>query len=209
MHLWASRARFRLRVRTVSATLHLELFAWWFASISLCVSVRTMIYDEKDFDQPIAFANTGGPSWCFWETITIMNTDPAFNEHLRQLEELITKPEVRRSPEELGRLLSDDFREFGGSGRVFDKGQIIAALQNQLRVQLWLDNFQVKRLTPDVALVTYHGHCRVPESETVSHSLRSSIWMNRDGRWEVVFHQGTPSAQAVEAVRIASPGRFP
>jgi hypothetical protein len=128
-----------------------------------------------------------------------MSTDLGLREHLRELEELMTKPEVRRSPEELARLLADDFREFGGSGRVFDKGQIIDALRNQPPVQLSLDEFEVKCLAPDIALVTYRGSCRFPESDKVSHSLRSSIWRNRDGRWEVVFHQGTPSAQAVEA----------
>lgn len=108
-------------------------------------------------------------------------------------------PEIRRSPAELARLLADDFQEFGGSGRVFDKGQIIDALQNQPAVQLWLDEFQVKCLAPDVALVTYRGNCKFPDSEKVSHSLRSSIWRNRNGRWEVVFHQGTPSGQEVKA----------
>jgi hypothetical protein len=128
-----------------------------------------------------------------------MNANPALSEHLRKLEESMAKPEIRRSPEELARLLADDFREFGGSGRVFDKGQIIDALKNQPPVQLWLDEFQVKCLAPDVALVTYRGNCRFPESDKVTHSLRSSIWRNRDGRWEVVFHQGTPSGQAVKA----------
>jgi hypothetical protein len=127
-----------------------------------------------------------------------MNTDPALGEHLRKLEEQMTKPEIRGSPEELARLLADDFIEFGGSGRIFDKRQIIDTLQNQSPVQIWLDEFQVKCLAPDVALVTYRGHYRFPESENVAHSLRSSIWRNRDGRWEVVFHQGTPSVQAVK-----------
>jgi len=127
-----------------------------------------------------------------------MRPDSALSEHLRKLEELMTKPEIRRSPEELDRLLADDFREFGSSGRVFDKGQIIDALKNQPPVELWLDEFQVKSLAPDVALVTYRGNCRPPESDEVSHSVRSSIWRYRNDHWEVVFHQGTPSAQATK-----------
>ena len=77
-----------------------------------------------------------------------MNANPALSEHLRKLEESMARPEIRRSPEDLARLLADDFREFGGSGRVFDKRQIIDALQNQPPVQLWLDEFQVKCLHP-------------------------------------------------------------
>ena len=128
-----------------------------------------------------------------------MSANPALSEHQRKLEESMAEPEIRRSPEELARLLADDFREFGGSGRVYDKRQFIDALRDQPPVQLWLDEFQVKCLAPDLALVTYRGNCRIPGSDEMAHSLRSSIWRNRDGRWEVVFHQGTPSGQAAEA----------
>jgi hypothetical protein len=124
-----------------------------------------------------------------------MSTDLALSEHLRKLEEAMTRPDIRQCPDELSRLLADDFREFGSSGRTFDKRQIIEALKNQAPVQLWLDEFQVMQLAPDVALVTYHGHCKIAGSDQVSHSLRSSIWRNRNGRWEVVFHQGTPTQE--------------
>ena len=128
-----------------------------------------------------------------------MSIEPFLGNHLRQLEELLTNPEIRRCPEELSRLLADDFREFGGSGRIFNKSQIIEVLRNQPPVELWLDEFQLMSLAPDVVLVTYRGNCRFPESDKVSHSLRSSIWKNQNGRWEVVFHQGTPSSQARKA----------
>ena len=94
-----------------------------------------------------------------------MSNELSLGEHLRQLEELMTRPEIRRCPEELSRLLADDFREFGGSGRIFNKSEIIEALRNQPPVQLWLDEFQVMSLAPDVVLVTYRGNCRFPGSE--------------------------------------------
>ena len=128
-----------------------------------------------------------------------MSNELSLREHLRQLEELMTRPEIRRCPEELSRLLADDFREFGGSGRIFNKSEIIEALRNQPPVQLWLDEFQVMSLAPDVVLVTYRGNCRFPESDKVSHSLRSSIWKKQNGRWQVVFHQGTPASQPTKA----------
>ena len=121
-----------------------------------------------------------------------MNNDTGLTDELRKLEESMAQPEVRRSPELLTQLLADDFREFGSSGRVFDKKQIIDLLQEQPRFQLWLEEFDVKPLAPDLALVTYRGNCRLADDK-ISQSLRSSIWRNRDGRWEVIFHQGTPS----------------
>ena len=104
----------------------------------------------------------------------------------------MTRLEVRRAPELLRQLLADDFREFGSSGRIYDKTQIIEALQQQPEFELWLDQFAVKELAPDLALVTYRGNCRPAGSDKLSQSWQSSIWRNRNGRWEVVFHQGTP-----------------
>src|SRR3974390_3267340 len=127
-----------------------------------------------------------------------MNSDTGLTEELRKLEEAMARPEIRRSPELLTQLLADDFREFGSSGGVFDKKQIIDALREQPRLQLWLEEFDVKRLAPDLALVTYRGNCRLVDSDKISRSLRSSIWRNRDGRWEVLFHQGTPSPNKSE-----------
>src|SRR6478609_2536417 len=129
-----------------------------------------------------------------------MKADPALSEHLQKLEELMLKPDVRHSAEQLSQLLADDFREFGGSGRVTNKAQIIEVLKTQPPLELWLDHFEVICLATDVALVTYRGNCKLPESDKVSQSLRSSIWVNRNGRWEVVFHQGTPAAQSVKTV---------
>lgn len=127
-----------------------------------------------------------------------MTSDKGLTEELRKLEESMAQPETRHSPELLARLLADDFREFGSSGRVFDKKQIIDALQEQPGLQIWLEEFDMKRLAPDLALVTYRGNCRFVDSGKISRSLRSSIWRNRDGRWEVLFHQGTPSPNKTE-----------
>ncbi|HVV72022.1 MAG TPA: DUF4440 domain-containing protein [Verrucomicrobiae bacterium] len=123
-----------------------------------------------------------------------MNTDHELARVLRQLEESIARPEVRHSPELLASLLADDFREFGSSGRVFNKRQIMDALQGQPNLEIFLDEFQAQRLAPDLALVTYLGRCKRPDSDKTSRSLRSSIWRNRNGQWQIVFHQGTPSS---------------
>jgi hypothetical protein len=125
-------------------------------------------------------------------------TDEPVVLHFRQLEERMTNPEIRRCPEELSRLLADDFREFGSSGRIFNKQQIIEELQNQTPVQISIDEFQMTWLARNIALVTYRGNCRFLESDKVSQSLRSSIWRKENERWEVVFHQGTPSQQSAQ-----------
>jgi hypothetical protein len=54
-------------------------------------------------------------------------------------------------------------------------------------------DFQIKQLAADVVLATYkvvkHGETR----EAKKYSLRSSIWKINDDKWQMVFHQGTPT----------------
>ena len=45
----------------------------------------------------------------------------------RRLEERLLQPEVRQSAEAVADLLADDFIEFGSSGQVFNKQQIISS----------------------------------------------------------------------------------
>ena len=103
-------------------------------------------------------------------------------------------PDVRRSPDALEKLLADDFLEFGGSGRIFDKQQIIEALQIQVPCQLWLEDFQARHLAAGVVLVTYRGNCRFADSEVVACSLRLDL---AQWEWSVDggFHQGTPASE--------------
>ena len=64
-------------------------------------------------------------------------------EHaLRELEERLLQPDVRRSPRALADLLADEFVEFGSSGRIFDKPQIIAALRDEPPIHRSLSEFK-------------------------------------------------------------------
>ena len=111
-------------------------------------------------------------------------------EQIRALELRLLEPETRRSPQRLGELLADDFTEFGSSGRVLDKKQILAALQNEGDVDLSLEKFKARPLNPDAVLATYSVSARFPDNSTRL-SLRSSVWVRRSDRWQVLFHQGT------------------
>ncbi len=95
---------------------------------------------------------------------------------------------MRNSPEAVSELLADEFMEFGSSGKVFDKPAIIEALRNEtVDVDIAVEDFAVRELAPDVALVTYVSKPAGAERT----ALRSSIWKLMDGRWQMVFHQGT------------------
>jgi hypothetical protein len=110
------------------------------------------------------------------------------------LELRLLDPAVRRSPQELDRLLADDFFEIGSSGRVFhNKARIIASLAEESGLLFSLHEFETRALGEGVVLATYRVVAQIGESEAPRRSLRSSIWVHR-GSWQLVFHQGTPAA---------------
>ncbi|MDZ8034490.1 DUF4440 domain-containing protein [Nostoc sp. DedSLP04] len=90
-------------------------------------------------------------------------------------------------------LLADEFIEFGSSGRVFNKQQIIESLQNesiQPLTQRLITEFKTLVLATGVVLVTYRIVRHISDKQPV-HSLRSSIWKLNNERWKMIFHQGT------------------
>jgi hypothetical protein len=114
---------------------------------------------------------------------------------LRQLEERLLQPDVRKSAQDVADLLAEEFIEFGSSGHIFNKQQIIEGLQHEPTIQRSLVEFHTWVLAPGVILVTYRAirHC-VADGQPL-HSLRSSIWKLIGGRWQMVFHQGTLSKE--------------
>ena len=117
-------------------------------------------------------------------------TDEALAAQLRALEESLLQPDVRKSAQ-LVALLADDFVEFGSSGTVYSRADLVALLQAESPSVQTTSDFRVVRLGPDAALLTYRIH---RHGEPPVHTLRSSVWRRERGRWRMVFHQGTRTA---------------
>lgn len=114
---------------------------------------------------------------------------------IRSLEEELFKPSVRRSPEMVGRLLAEDFVEFGRSGRIYDRALTLSSLAAEDAADgstPTATDFLLRSLAENVVLLTYRS-CRQDADGNTTHSLRSSIWKFADGRWQMLFHQGTPT----------------
>jgi hypothetical protein len=113
-------------------------------------------------------------------------------DHLKALEEQLLDPAVRCNTEFVSSLLADDFLEFGSSGRIFDKAAILEELRNETsRTTPRLSDFAVRPLAADAMLVTYRTTRLNSSGEPTGQALRSSIWIIRDNRWQITFHQGT------------------
>ena len=116
-----------------------------------------------------------------------MHSKKSVEELLEDLERQLLEPWARKS-ELVSELLAEEFVEFGSSGRQFTKTQIVAALQAEAPVRITASEFKVQLLSSQIALVTYRAQ---RHSEPPVHTLRSSIWQQREGQWQMVFHQGT------------------
>jgi hypothetical protein len=119
---------------------------------------------------------------------TVLTAIPGF---FRDLEERLLQSATRRSPEEVGSLLAVDFVEFGSSGSVYDRQQVIDGLGQEQPMERSVTAFAVRELSKDTVLVTYRAERRDPLGGREWHSLRSSIWRLTDGGWQMIFHQGT------------------
>ena len=110
----------------------------------------------------------------------------SLEEHLRRLEESLLQPDVRTSKDRLAAILDEDFFEFGSSGRVLYRDGGIAE-EGIGTVRMTLSDFEIHPLSEEIVLATY----RIYNEISKQHSLRSSIWKLKDGKWKMRFHQGT------------------
>jgi hypothetical protein len=121
-----------------------------------------------------------------------METPASLAAQLENLERELHDPNIRRSPR-VEELLAEDFVEFGRSGRIYNKAQILQALSSESAEHITSAEYKVNSLAPGVALVTYKSHR--PAREEV-YTLRSSIWRRHGSTWKMIFHQGTPTTVA-------------
>lgn len=115
--------------------------------------------------------------------------------HILQLENELLKLEVRQSAEKTSELLADGFTEFCSSGYIYhyNKEQAIDENTNLQTMEWEIADFEINQLSNECVLATYrlikHNELNVNKK----YSLRSSIWKCFDGKWKMIFHQGTLS----------------
>lgn len=111
--------------------------------------------------------------------------------HLRGSEEALLDPAVRRDRTRVGELLADDFVEFGSSGRMWTRNEILDLLAGETHEPIHMADFECALLAEDVALITYRASRTDALRGIRISSLRSSIWTKKPGGWRLRFHQGT------------------
>ncbi|MFJ5268677.1 DUF4440 domain-containing protein [Streptomyces sp. NPDC088358] len=98
--------------------------------------------------------------------------------------------EVRRSPERLGALLHPGFREFGSSGRLWDRASMLVHLTSTTPPgsrPITASRMKGVQLAPDLVHITFDT-----EGDNGRQVHRSSLWWRTADGWRLYFHQGTP-----------------
>jgi len=113
---------------------------------------------------------------------------------LLNLEQALLDPSVRRDSNRVLALLAEGFVEFGASGRAWTRGQIVDLLATEAYEPPSIEDFSCRVIAPGAALATYRAVRGNPAAGSATATLRSSIWIHEDGRWQMVFHQGTNTA---------------
>ncbi len=116
-------------------------------------------------------------------------TSTALAEEIVMLEAALNNREKTRDGRGFEDLLSPDFYEFGTSGRVWSRDAITAMLKDSPKSEGAMTDVRVTQLADASLLLTYR-------SRRAASTLRSSVWSQINGTWQMVFHQGTvvPSA---------------
>ncbi|WP_284620808.1 nuclear transport factor 2 family protein [Aquabacterium humicola] len=116
-------------------------------------------------------------------------------QQLQALEVELHHPGVRCSRERLEQLLHPDFVEVGRSGASYTRETIVSYLTtSESSPTVESSNFEATLLAPGAALLTYRSAHRSSSGFLSLHALRSSLWLNVEGRWQLRYHQGTPAA---------------
>lgn len=109
--------------------------------------------------------------------------------HLLELESALLQPEVRADRELLEQLLHRDFEEVGASGSVYAKPAIIRLLGTEhggAAAVATLKHPRCLALSDSCIMLRWRA-------EGGKASQRCSIWQLSDGRWQLLYHQGTTS----------------
>src|SRR5438093_1021329 len=98
----------------------------------------------------------------------------SLTQTLLELETRLMDPEVRRNGQAAD-MIADDFVEFGGNGRKYNKSDARAMMRHHAPRIFALEEFNVRELAPHIALVKYKVQSQSVERGSGRHSVRSSI----------------------------------
>lgn len=126
--------------------------------------------------------------------MTTQELSPSDLAEIERLEEAMWQQTTRYDPDFQESRFSQDFFEFGRSGRVYSRHQIIVKQGHPIHAKLPLPELQMRLLDTNTVQVTYNS--AVIHDGMTEYARRSSIWSRNSTGWIMRFHQGTPYVPA-------------
>jgi hypothetical protein len=109
---------------------------------------------------------------------------------LQKLEESLWIAETRFDNDYMRSILSENFFEFGRSGKIYSIEDSLSAPMQEINIKLPLENLEFHPVSDTVVLVTYVSKVQYKDLEIGN---RSSLWLRTSDGWKLQFHQGTPT----------------
>lgn len=94
---------------------------------------------------------------------------------------------------EIDKLLADELWEVSAEGDIHSRDEICNWLRKKSPDSRWdIKNFDVKKLSAELALVSYWAKMSAPVVSGSKGTLHSSLWKRcQEKRWQMIFHQAT------------------
>jgi len=116
---------------------------------------------------------------------------PTLEEQLIAAEKrVIWEAPAKKQMAVLRSALADEYLDVSDVG-VFTKSETLQLIPDLTLRDYSLDKFKVIKLDKNSAIITYEAiqHWTIKGQEAPSHVRATSVWVNRRGKWLVIFHQ--------------------
>jgi hypothetical protein len=111
------------------------------------------------------------------------------NQLIKQEKQLLDQTD---SLDLLADLIDDEFIEIGSSATLYNKVEVIRWLSSENQSERTGSSFKAQPLSKEIILLTYISAIKDTPTSNKKKAMRSSIWRLKNGRWRMIFHQGTP-----------------
>ncbi|WP_028389020.1 DUF4440 domain-containing protein [Legionella fairfieldensis] len=115
--------------------------------------------------------------------------DTVINQIIKQEIQLLDKIDAL---DVLAELIDNEFIEIGSSSVIYDKTEVIRWFGSDDQSERIGTSFKARPLAENIILLTYMSSIKSTPLAESKQAMRSSIWRLTDGKWRMVFHQGTP-----------------
>lgn len=150
---------------------------------------------EIDFDdhQPqrvMFYFNTEANSDIFNNTPTKIVNE--ILEVLKSREPIFHHPEILgKTKKDIENQMAQEFWEVGASGNIYLREEVLETLIERYNDKKYKDiweayDFKLTHIADNAYLLTYYLI-----QNSVRHTRRSTIWINEEGQWKILYHQGT------------------